>query len=136
MKEETTLDKLGGNALSAVAKRFFGFPSGRLMPNNPLYSEDVNHLTELVHETISAHISNKTNNAQDQFAKALALRADLLQRPEIQNHPEARQYVEGIVAITDDGDTQKSIELTVELYAENMKGNLPDVISQLDSLSR
>lgn len=132
-KEQSTLDKLGDNALSEVAKRFFDFPSSRVVMGNPLHSPEVNQLTSLVHEAVVGIDSEVVQyDPVEKFEQALALRDELLDNPEIQGDERARQYVEGIVALTEDEDPEESLRLTRDLYSENIIGNLPDVESHLN----
>lgn len=140
MSDPTTLDKLGDNALSTVAKRFFDFPSSRVVMGNPLYSPEVNDLTALVHEAVAGVDSHILNyDPVEKFNQALDLRDRLLDDPEIQASEEARQYVEGIVALTEDEDPAESLNLTRELYSDNIIGNLPDIDAHMgifDALRR
>jgi len=132
-KEQSTLDKLGDNALSDVAKRFFDFPSSRVVMGNPLHSPEVNRLTNLVHEAVVGIDSEVVQyDPVEKFEQALALRDDLLDDPDIQGDERTRQYVEGVIALTEDEDPEDSLRLTRDLYSENIIGNLPDVESHLN----
>lgn len=60
--------------------------------------------------------SGECDSAVDLFAQVMRDRSVLLSDPTIKADHQAHEYVKGMIAISDNGNPEESLELTIELY--------------------
>lgn len=91
---------------------------------------DIKEFSETLRSALIKHI-NGADDAVDTFRDALKLRSSLLSDPNIkkQGHGELDIYLRNIVHLDDDGDPEKSLELTRKLHGNainpHYKGESP-----------
>lgn len=116
-KMAKTVNGIDLATFEGISQRFFK-GTGRHDPSdNPsFHREDVRYLTSGAKNAMLEYQSGECDSAVDLFAQVMRDRSALLSDPTIKADHQAHEYVKGMIAISDDGNPEESLKLTIELY--------------------